>query len=311
MTVAVAEQEKTKVADAVLAVSDEKTPSDKKFDDYKLPLPTAMGSYLNRIGQVELLTVEKEIQLARLARAGDEKAKRELVEANLKLVVSVAKYYRRAGMSLSDLVQEGNFGLFTAIEAFDPELGYRFSTYAVGWIRQAITRAIEKQGRTIRIPSYIIQAERNWRKNLGSEYDLLSIQEIAKKMGIDDENKVRHIVESAKPIISLNDEETPDGIRTIIETIEALEPSPEEELLEQERSDIIVKLLGVLNPKERFIVKKRLGLEDGIAHTLQEVGAMLHVTRERIRQLEARAYKKLRTASSCSKVWEYFNTEMA
>ncbi len=254
--------------------------------------------YLCEIGKVPLLTAKEEIELAQAIRRGDQKAKQKLAEANLRLVVSIAKKYIGRGLSFLDLIQEGNIGLFRAVEKFDPDRGFKFSTYATWWIRQAITRAIADQARTIRIPVHMVETinklthtQRRLVQELGREP---LVEELAAEMDME-EKKVRHILKISQDIVSL---EAPVGteedskLGDFIEDDDALSPSDftNKTLLREN----IRQMLKYLSPRERKIIEMRFGLQDGVGHTLEEVGKEFNVTRERIRQIEAKVLQKLR-----------------
>lgn len=254
--------------------------------------------YLSEIGKVDLINADEEIRLARLIAKGDSSAKQQLAEANLRLVVSIAKKYIGRGLSFLDLIQEGNIGLFRAVEKFDPDRGFKFSTYATWWIRQAITRAIADQARTIRIPVHMVETinklthtQRRLVQELGREP---TPEELSAEMDMDIK-KVRHILKISQDIISL---EAPVGseedskLGDFIEDDEALSPS--EATHKQILKENIHKMLQYLSPREKKIITMRFGLIDGIGHTLEEVGKEFNVTRERIRQIEAKVLQKLR-----------------
>ncbi|MBI3618448.1 RNA polymerase sigma factor RpoD [Candidatus Peregrinibacteria bacterium] len=254
--------------------------------------------YLSEIGRVPLIDGRKEVELARRIRKGDASAKQQLAEANLRLVVSIAKKYIGRGLSFLDLIQEGNIGLFRAVEKFDPERGFKFSTYATWWIRQAITRAIADQARTIRIPVHMVETinklthtQRRLVQELGREPTL---EELSVEMEMDIK-KVAHIQKISQDIISL---ESPVGseedskLGDFIEDEEAVNPF--EATNRQLRKENVHAMLEFLTPRERKIIEMRFGLKDGIGHTLEEVGKEFGVTRERIRQIEAKVLQKMR-----------------
>lgn len=272
----------------------------------------SMDMYLARIGKRPLLQAENERDLARRAKAGDEDAKRMLIESNLKLVVSVAKVYSRSGISLPDLIQEGNIGLIKAVDSFDPEMGFRFSTYAVAWIRQAITRAIERHGRAIRVPSYVVQSIRKLHK-IGSTFQSENgreptLEELCERTQLSRE-KVLRLLEASEALVSLDDGVKDDGTTSLLERLNDVGASnPEEDALHRESLEVLSQLMSWLNPQEKLIIEKRFGLADGMTSTLQEIGQQLNITRERVRQLEARALKKLRTAVTRNWLDTYFES---
>ncbi len=254
--------------------------------------------YLREIGRIPLLTTEEEVRLAKRIERGDKVAKKQLAEANLRLVVSIAKKYIGRGLSLLDLIQEGNTGLMRAVEKFDYKKGYKFSTYATWWIRQAITRAIADQARTIRIPVHMIETinklirvQRQLVQDLGREP---TPEEIAQEMGLDVE-KVEHIIKISQETVSLESpvgEEEDSKLGDFIEDDKNL--SPEENAIHQLLKGHVNEFLAELSPREQKILRMRFGLEDGRTHTLEEVGQEFGVTRERIRQIEAKSLQKLK-----------------
>lgn len=265
--------------------------------------------YLREIGKISLLSTEEEIKLAKRIEKGDILAKKKLAEANLRLVVSITKKYIGRGLSLLDLIQEGNTGLMRAVEKFDYKKGFKFSTYATWWIRQAITRAIADQARTIRIPVHMIETinklirvERQLVQDLGREP---TPEEIAQEMGLDVE-KVEHIIKISQETVSLEapvGEEEDSKLGDFIEDDKNI--SPEESTARQLLRDKIKEFLGELSPREQKILKMRFGLEDGRTHTLEEVGQEFGVTRERIRQIEAKALSKLKKGERSKDLEEY------
>ena len=257
--------------------------------------------YLKEIGKVPLLTSEKEKELAERMMAGDESAKTELVEANLRLVVSIAKRYVGRGMFFLDLIQEGNLGLMKAVDKFDYTKGYKFSTYATWWIRQAITRAIADQARTIRIPVHMVETIHKvsrYSRQVLQEYGReATAEEIGEKMGMSAE-KVREIMKIAQDPVSL---ETPIGEEEDSHLGDFIPdddtPSPAEATSTNILREELEKQLHTLTPREEHVIKLRFGLYDGRTRTLEEVGKEFDITRERIRQIEAKALRKLRHPS--------------
>ena len=283
--------------------------ADSMVDSYSTDDPVRM--YLKEIGKVSLLTQEEEIELAVRMSQGDEEAKRRMAEANLRLVVSIAKRYVGRGMLFLDLIQEGNLGLIKAVEKFDYTKGYKFSTYATWWIRQAITRAIADQARTIRIPVHmvetinkVIRVSRQLLQELGHDP---SAEEIAAEMNIPVE-KVRDILKIALAPVCL---ETPIGeeedshLGDFIPDEDASEPSEAASfsLLKEQ----LMSVLATLTPREEKVLRLRFGIEDGRTRTLEEVGKEFNVTRERIRQIEAKALRKLRHPSRSKKLRDFLN----
>ena len=267
--------------------------------------------YLKEIGKVSLLTPEEEVELAKRMEAGEEEPKKRLAEANLRLVVSIAKRYVGRGMLFLDLIQEGNLGLIKAVEKFDYKKGFKFSTYATWWIRQAITRAIADQARTIRIPVHmvetinkLIRVSRQLLQELGREP---LPEEIAKEMGMS-EDKVREIMKISQEPVSL---ETPIGeeedshLGDFIPDDDA--PAPAESAAFTLLKEQLIDVLDTLTPREEKVLRLRFGLDDGRARTLEEVGKEFNVTRERIRQIEAKALRKLRHPSRSKKLKDYLD----
>ena len=298
------------------AQSSEDTP----IDAINLSVPDGVSSddpvrlYLKEIGKYPLLTTEEEIALAKQIAEGTPEeqaaAKKKLSEANLRLVVSIAKRYVGRGMQFLDLIQEGNLGLIKAAEKFDYTKGYKFSTYATWWVRQAITRAIADQARTIRIPVHmvetinkLIRVNRQLAQELGRDP---TPAEIAKEMGIS-ESKVREIIKIAQEPVSL---ETPIGeeedshLGDFIEDENA--PAPAEVASNAMMREQLQEVLHTLTPREAKVIRLRFGLEDGQAHTLEEVGKEFNVTRERIRQIEAKALRKIRHPGRSKKLRDYY-----
>ena len=265
--------------------------------------------YLKEIGKVSLLTAVEEVEIAQRMAEGDQEAKRQLAEANLRLVVSIAKRYVGRGMLFLDLIQEGNLGLIKAVEKFDYRKGYKFSTYATWWIRQAITRAIADQARTIRIPVHMVETINKLirvNRQLLQEYGRdPRPDEIAREMGIT-EDKVREIIKIAQEPVSL---ETPIGeeedshLGDFIPDDDA--PAPAEVVAGTLLKEQLMDVLDTLTPREEKVLRLRFGLDDGKARTLEEVGREFAVTRERIRQIEAKALRKLRHPSRSKKLKDF------
>lgn len=290
-------------------VTEEEMAEVKVDDSYSTDDPVRM--FLKEIGKVPLLTAEEEVELAIRMSQGDEEAKRRMTEANLRLVVSIAKRYVGRGMLFLDLIQEGNLGLIKAVEKFDYTKGYKFSTYATWWIRQAITRAIADQARTIRIPVHmvetinkVIRVSRQLLQELGHDP---SAEEIAAEMGMP-VDKVREILKIAQEPVSL---ETPIGeeedshLGDFIPDEDASEPSEAASfsLLKEQ----LMEVLDTLTPREKKVLELRFGIVDGRTRTLEEVGKEFNVTRERIRQIEAKALRKLRHPSRSKKLRDFLN----
>ncbi|MEK7557676.1 MAG: sigma-70 family RNA polymerase sigma factor, partial [Patescibacteria group bacterium] len=271
----------------------------KKFDISELS-SDSIQMYLREIGKAPLLLREEEVELAKRKEKGDKEAERKIIEANLRLVVSIAKKFTGSkGMSLLDLIQEGNIGLFRAVEKFEYRKGYKFSTYATWWIRQAITRALADQSRTIRIPVHMVetinkfqQVQRQLIQDLGREP---LPEEIASEMG-EDIDKVRHVIKISQDTISLEttvgENEDDSTLEDFIEDVKNVTPDRSAAL--QLLKDYVQEIIISLTPREQKILEMRFGLIDGVAHTLEEVGCEFEVTRERIRQIEAKALERIR-----------------
>lgn len=295
----------------------EKAPGEVKIDKKALRFEDShvldsVQMYLREIGRVALLNGQEEVELAKRIEAGDELAKQRLTNANLRLVVSIAKRYvgRSANLTLLDLIQEGNIGLFKAVEKFDYHRGYKFSTYATWWIRQAITRALADQARTIRIPVHMVetiskytQVKRRLLQDLGREP---LPEEVAAEMGVD-VSKVRQIMKISQETISLEapvgEGEEDSTLGEFIEDEKTILPSQAaaRKLLKRQLREILIDL----SPREQKILKMRFGLTDGITHTLEEVGQEFGVTRERIRQIEAKALERIRQHNNVRKLEGY------
>ena len=304
----------------IIAVENaENADASKRTDEVEMDLSVPEGvtiddpvrMYLKEIGRVPLLTAQEEVELAKQMEAGDEEAQKRLAEANLRLVVSIAKRYVGRGMLFLDLIQEGNLGLIKAVEKFDYNKGYKFSTYATWWIRQAITRAIADQARTIRIPVHmvetinkLIRVSRNLLQKLNRDP---TAEEIAEEMDISVE-RVREIMKIAQEPVSL---ETPIGeeedshLGDFIEDQEAQAPADAASFLLLKEQ--LEEVLSTLTPREMKVLRLRFGLDDGRARTLEEVGQSFGVTRERIRQIEAKALRKLRHPSRSKKLKDFLD----
>ncbi len=292
-----------------LTMEDEKKDDRLRFDISALSTDS-IQMYLKEIGKVALLKAEEEVSLARRKDQGDQDAFQKLIEANLRLVVSIAKKYVGRNLTLLDLIQEGNLGLFRAVEKFDYKKGYKFSTYATWWIRQAITRALADQSRTIRIPVHMVetinkfsQVERRLVQDLGREP---MPEEISAEMGLPID-KIRNIIKISQETVSLDasvgEEEDESTLSDFIQDIKTI--SPDQSASRQLLKDHIKEIIQHLTPREQKILEVRFGLIDGISHTLEEVGQEFGVTRERIRQIEAKALEKIREHENVSKLKEY------
>jgi len=287
-----------------------KMPSPINIDLSKLNADS-IQMYLKEIGKVPLLSGEEEVELAKRKEKGDKEAEKKIIEANLRLVVSIAKKFAGAkGLGLLDLIQEGNIGLFRAVEKFEYRKGYKFSTYATWWIRQAITRALADQSRTIRIPVHMVetinkfqQVQRTLIQELGREP---LAEEIAAEMG-EDIDKIRYIIKISQDTISLEttigDDEEDSTLEDFIEDIKNVTPDRAAAL--QLLKDYVKEMVANLSPREQKILEMRFGLVDGVAHTLEEVGQEFEVTRERIRQIESKALEKIRKLKGLEKLRDY------
>ena len=284
---------------------------EKMLTQEGLAIDDPVRMYLKEIGTVPLLDSDRELMLAEKMADGDAKAQDELVRANLRLVVSIAKRYVGKGMFFLDLIQEGNLGLMKAVEKFDYRKGYKFSTYATWWIRQAITRAIADQARTIRIPVHMVETihkvsriQRQLLQELGHE---ASAEEIAEHMGMSAE-KVREIMKISQDPVSLEmpiGEEEDSHLGDFIE--DDSNPAPADVAAQRLLSEQLNEVLHTLTPREEQVLKLRFGLIDGRARTLEEVGKEFHITRERIRQIEAKALRKLRHPSRSKRLRDYLD----
>ena len=311
----VVEEDDTDVPDDDIDMIDENGEEEPDLLDLSIPdsinIEDPVSMYLKEIGKVPLLTADEEIELAKRMEEGDEEAKKRLAEANLRLVVSIAKRYVGRGMLFLDLIQEGNLGLIKAVEKFDYNKGFKFSTYATWWIRQAITRAIADQARTIRIPVHMVETinklvrvSRQLLQELGREP---TPEEIAERMEIPVE-RVREILKISQEPVSL---ETPIGEEEDSHLGDFIQddnvPVPADAAAFTLLKEQLVEVLGTLTEREQKVLKLRFGLVDGRARTLEEVGREFSVTRERIRQIEAKALRKLRHPSRSRKLKDYLD----
>ncbi len=266
--------------------------------------------YLREIGKIPLLTGEEEVALAKRKERGEKEAEKKLIEANLRLVVSIAKKFMGKSLSLLDLIQEGNIGLFRAVKKFEYRKGYKFSTYATWWIRQAITRALADQSRTIRIPVHMVetinkfqQIERQLIQDLGREP---LPEEIAAEMG-EDVGKVRHIIKISQDTVSLEtsvgEDDEDSTLEDFIEDVKNM--TPDKSAGRQLLKDYVKHIIQDLSPREQKILEMRFGLVDGVGHTLEEVGKEFDVTRERIRQIESKALEKIQQHPEIRRLADY------
>ena len=271
----------------------------------------SLNMYLKEIRQFPLLTAEEERELIDRIGHGDMSARDRLVESNLRLVVSIAKKYQNNGLTLMDLIQEANIGLLIAVEKFEPERGYRFSTYASWWIKQTISRALDNKSKMIRLPAYVVEGvnkmknvERALTITLGREPTL---EEVAKEMGLD-EAKVKKLRDSSKEISSLDVAVGDDDEATMGELIaDTSSLTPEESMENQTKAEVLDTILGTLEGREGDVIKYRYGLMDGEPRTLEEVGQIFGLTKERIRQIEAKALRKLRNPFRAKLLRETFD----
>jgi RNA polymerase primary sigma factor len=295
--------------DDELAEDEDLLSQEQYFDDAS---DDSVRLYLREIGKIPLLSAEEELALAQRVVAGEKKAKDKMAEANMRLVVSIAKRYSGRGLDFLDLIQEGNTGLLRAVEKFDPDKGFKFSTYATWWIRQAITRAIADQARTIRIPVHMVETinkllrtQRRMTQELNREP---TIEELAKELEMEPD-KVEYVIKIKQDITSLDAGVGRDGddedsvLRDFIEDEDSA--TPEESATSQLLKEQVQSILSSLSDREQKIIKMRFGLENGKSHTLEEVGQEFAVTRERIRQIEAKALAKLRKHKDAKKLHEY------
>ena len=298
-------------ADSEIDTDEDLLSQEQYFDDAS---DDSVRLYLREIGKIPLLNSEEELELAHRVVAGDKKAKDKMAEANMRLVVSIAKRYSGRGLDFLDLIQEGNTGLLRAVEKFDPDKGFKFSTYATWWIRQAITRAIADQARTIRIPVHMVETinkllrtQRRMTQELNREP---TVEELAKELEMEPE-KVEYVMKIKQDIASLDAGVGRDGDEedsVLCDFIEDEESAtPEEAASSQLLKEQVQDILSTLSDREQKIIKMRFGLESGKSHTLEEVGQEFAVTRERIRQIEAKALAKLRKHKDAKKLHDYLS----
>ena len=293
-------------ADAAVDFSDAKYLDDVSDDSVRL--------YLREIGKIPLLTAEEELDLAHRVVAGDKKAKDKMAEANMRLVVSIAKRYSGRGLDFLDLIQEGNNGLLRAVEKFDPDKGFKFSTYATWWIRQAITRAIADQARTIRIPVHMVETINKLlrtQRRMTQEFNREpTIEELAEELEMTPE-KIEYVIKIKQDITSLDagigrdGDEEDSTLSDFVEDEDSI--TPEESAATQLLKEQVKEVLSSLSDREQKIIRMRFGLDNGKNHTLEEVGQEFAVTRERIRQIEAKALVKLRKHKDAKKLHEYLS----
>ncbi len=298
-------QERTQILQGLHSTDERRA----KMDPFDLTVES-IQMYLREIGKIPLLTAEEEIALAKRKERGEKEAEKRLIEANLRLVVSIAKKFTGKSLSLLDLIQEGNIGLFRAVKKFEYRKGFKFSTYATWWIRQAITRALADQSRTIRIPVHMVetinkfqQIERQLIQDLGREP---LPEEIAAEMG-EELDKVRHIIKISQDTVSLEtsvgDDDEDSTLEDFIEDVKNVTPDRSAAL--QILHDNVSNIIKDLSPREQKILEMRFGLVDGVSHTLEEVGKEFDVTRERIRQIEAKAIEKIQQHHLIKKLVDY------
>ena len=299
------EKERTETLQSLHSADDKRG----KIDPFDLTADS-IQMYLREIGKIPLLTADEEIALAKRKERGEKEAEKKLIEANLRLVVSIAKKYRNRGLSFLDIIQEGNTGLMRAVDKYEYRRGYKFSTYATWWIRQAITRALADQSRTIRIPVHMVetinkfqQIERQLIQDLGREP---LPEEIAAEMG-EEVDKVRHIIKISQDTVSLEtsvgEDDEDSTLEDFIEDVKNLSPDRSAGL--QLLRDYVGDIIKDLSPREQKILEMRFGLTDGVSHTLEEVGKEFDVTRERIRQIEAKSIEKIQQHPMIRKLVDY------
>ena len=286
----------------------------------RLPAPEApttsfaddLASYINRLTRTKLLTATEEKSLSRRARYGDSTAKERLIESNMRLVVSIAKNYLASGIPLEDLIQEGAIGLMTATERFDPRMGYRFSTYATQWIRQSIGRAIDNKAKAIRLPAHISESLRKIDKSRAELQRALdqepTVEQIAEHAGLS-LKKMTSLMQTTQEPVSLDmtvgdDDSTSLGSLVLDRSA----PNPQDELIAQEMRGEIEAILNTLDEREKIIMRKRFGFDEDDKSVLQQIGDELHISRERVRQIESQALRKLRSAARKKRLREYLQS---
>jgi len=280
--------------------------------DEPVTIGSDIASYMNRLTRQRLLTFDEEVALAARVRTGDPRAKDRLVEANMRLVINIAKHYHTVLVPFEDLVQEGAIGLMTAAERYDPSRGYRFSTYATHWIRQAISRAIDNKAKAIRIPAHVSESLRKLEKTramLVREHgEEPTTETLAQHLGLT-VRKVSSLMQAGQEPVSLDmlvgDEEN-TTLASLIN--DRTSPNPQDSILRQEMRAELGKLLATLTPREQEIMRKRLGFEDESAQVLQEIGETMHISRERVRQIEVQAIKKLKNAAKRRNLYGYISS---
>ncbi len=296
--------------DALSKIQGKQPDMDKPFDLSQIS-SDSIQMYLREIGKIPLLTADQEVSLAKRKERGDKEADRMIIEANLRLVVSIAKKFVGKPLTLLDLIQEGNIGLFRAVKKFDYRKGYKFSTYATWWIRQAITRALADQSRTIRIPVHMVetinrfqQTQRRLLQDLGRDP---TPEELAAELG-EEVEKINHIMKISQDTVSLetsigDDDDDDYSLKDFVEDVKNVTPDRVAGL--EILRDYVKEAITELSPREQKILEMRFGLEDGVTHTLEEVGREFSVTRERIRQIEAKALEKIQQMDIISKLRDY------
>lgn len=293
--------------DATVAVN----PRPRRFKAGKGGSGDSLQEYLKEIGRHKLLTGKEEIELARAMKAGDEAARRKLIQSNLRLVVSIAKHYMNNGLSFQDLIQEGSIGLIRAAEKFDPEKGFKFSTYATWWVRQAITRALSNKSRTIRVPvhmtSFMSQVAHTVLRLRNELKRKPTVAEIAKELG-EKEEKVKTAIRASRGCISLDSRLNPGNEETLTDVLEDVSsPRPDDQAANNLLSGYVTNMLSRLTPRERDLLRLRYGLSAGVPQSFDKAGARLGISGERARQIESQALRKLRRIKDSAELKEYLN----